>query len=299
MVRFAPELLQIIVVFVWSSTFLISKFAFAEIPPLAFLFGRFSIMLLVAVVIMVTLDRAVWRNIDRADIPRFIAAGLSGYCFYQLLFLIGLNYTSPFSSALLVAMTPLFTVIILALMGERTPRSGWIGLAVALIGVATFLFDKRDAAAGGLVGDLLSIASAVSFAIYGIVNRPLVRKYPVFTYTGWSVIAGGVPALIISLPAALSHQWRDVSGLALASVVYMAILPVYVAYILWNYAIEKRGVAQASSVHLLVPIVTGIASAIVLSEPFGPLKLIGAALAMGGLLIIRLPGLRAAARAGG
>jgi drug/metabolite transporter (DMT)-like permease len=33
-----------------------------------------------------------------------------------------------------------------------------------------------------------------------------------------------------------------------------------------------------------------------LGETFGPLKLIGAALAMAGLVIIRLPGLRAAAR---
>ncbi|HZH06708.1 MAG TPA: DMT family transporter, partial [Lautropia sp.] len=72
--------------------------------------------------------------------------------------------------------------------------------------------------------------------------------------------------------------------------------PVYIAYILWNFAIEKRGVAQASSVQLLVPIVTGVVSAYVLGEPFGPLKLIGAALAMAGLVIIRLPGLRAAAR---
>ena len=294
--RFAPELAQLTVVLLWASTFIFSKFAFAEISPLAFLFARFAIMIVIAVVIMLAVDRAVWRDIDRADIPRFIAAGLTGYGIYQLCFVIGLSHTSPFSSALLVAMVPLFTVIILALTGERTPRSGWIGLGVALVGVAIFLIDKRGDTSGSLVGDLLSMGSGLSFAIYGIINRPLVLKYPVFTYTGWSVVAGGLPILVITLPFAIWQQWGGVSHLALGSVVYMAIFPVYIAYILWNFAIEKRGVAQASSVQLLVPIVTGVVSAYVLGEPFGPLKLIGAALAMAGLVIIRLPGLRAAAR---
>lgn len=296
LLRFAPEVAQLTVVLLWASTFIFSKFAFAEIAPLAFLFARFAIMILVAVAVMLAVDRGVWRDIDRADIPRFIAAGLTGYGIYQLCFVIGLSHTSPFSSALLVAMVPLFTMIILALMGERTPRSGWIGLAVALVGVAIFLIDKRGDTTGSLVGDLLSMGSGLSFAIYGIINRPLVRKYPVFTYTGWSVVAGGLPVLVVTLPFAMWQNWSDVSHLALGSVVYMAIFPVYIAYILWNFAIEKRGVAQASSVQLLVPIVTGIASALVLGESFGPLKVIGAALAMAGLVIIRLPGLRAAAR---
>lgn len=294
--RFAPELAQVIVVLLWTSTFFFSKYAFTEMTPLAFLFIRFAIMVLVAVGVMVALDRGVWRNIDRADIPRFIAAGLTGYTLYQFCFVLGLSRTSAFSSALLLAMMPLFTVIILAFMGERTPRSGWIGLGVALVGVALFLFDKRGDATGTLIGDLLSIGSALSFAIYGIVNRPLVLKYPTFTYTGWSVFAGGVPILLFSLPAALGQEWSSVSTLALGSVVYMAIFPVYVAYILWNYAIEKRGVTQTTSAQILVPVVTGIVSAIVLHESFGPLKLLGAVLAIVGLVIVRLPGLRAAAR---
>ncbi|MFT4038952.1 MAG: EamA family transporter [Thermomicrobiales bacterium] len=294
--RFLPELAQLTVVFLWASTFIFSKFAFAEIAPLAFLFARFAIMITVAVAVMIAVDRGVWRDIDRRDVPRIIAAGLSGYGIYQILFVVGLSHTSPFSSSLLVAMVPLFTVIILAIMGEPTPRSGWIGLGVALVGVAIFLIDKRGESAGSLVGDLLSMGSGLSFAIYGIINRPLVRKYPVFTITGWSVIAGGLPVLVVTALAAWRQPWGEVSGLALGSVAYMAIFPVYIAYILWNFAIEKRGVAQASSVQLLVPIVTGVASALILGEPFGPLKLIGAALAMTGLLIIRLPGLRAATR---
>ena len=71
------------------------------------------------------------------------------------------------------------------------------------------------------------------------------------------------------------------------SIVYLAIFPVYIAYILGNYAIARRGVAKASSFGLLVPIVAGLLSAIFFGEPFGPLKLFGAGLVLAGLIIVR------------
>jgi drug/metabolite transporter (DMT)-like permease len=186
-------------------------------------------------------------------------------------------------------MVPLFTVLILAIMGERTPLQGWVGLGIALVGVVIFLIDKRDAGTGTLIGDLLSIGAGVAFAIYGIVNRPLVAKYPTATYTAWTLLAGTIPLLLIALPAATRQDWGAVSGAAWLSIVYLAILPVYVAYMLWNFAIARRGVAKATTFSLLVPIVAGILSALFTGEPFGPLKLLGAALVLAGLVVVRLP----------
>jgi drug/metabolite transporter (DMT)-like permease len=62
---------------------------------------------------------------------------------------------------------------------------------------------------------------------------------------------------------------------------------VYVAYMLWNWAIARRGAAAATSFSLLVPIASGALSAWLFAEQFGALKLLGAALVLGGLLIIR------------
>lgn len=287
--RFAPEIAQVIVVLLWASTFVVTKAAFVEISPLGIIFSRFLVMLALAFAVLAIRERGSAFWIERADLGRFLAAGLTGYTLYQLGFTLGLSRTSPFSSSLLIAMVPLFTVLILAIMGERTPLQGWVGLAVALVGVVIFLLDKRGAGNGTLIGDLLSIGAGVSFAIYGIVNRPLVAKYPAATYTAWTLLAGTVPLLIIALPAAFAQDWTAVSGPAWLSVIYLAILPVYVAYMLWNYAIARRGVAKATTFSLLVPIVAGVLSAIFTGEPFGPTKLLGAALVLAGLVIVRLP----------
>jgi drug/metabolite transporter (DMT)-like permease len=206
---------------------------------------------------------------------------------------LGLDRTSPFSSSLLIAMVPLFTLLILTLRGERTPTRGWAGLALALIGVVIFLADQlnRDAS-GTLLGDALSLMAAVAFALYGVVNRPLVRDYPPETYTAYTILAGSVPLMLISTPAALAQDWGAISVLGWLAIVYMVVLPVYVAYMLWNWAIARRGAAAATSFSLLVPIASGSLSAWLFGERFGVLKLLGAALVLAGLMIIRAPAKR-------
>ncbi len=228
---------------------------------------------------------AGWNDPTGASLPW---PGLTGYTLYQLGFILGLSRTSPFSSSLLIAMVPLFTVLILAIMGEPTPLQGWVGLGVALVGVALFLLDKRGASAGTLLGDLLSIGAAVAFASLRHHHAAAGPQVP-----GGDRTPPGVSwrdrALAPRLAAGCAEAGLadSFSFAAWLSIVYLAIFPVYIAYILWNYAIARRGVAKASSFGLLVPIVAGLLSAIFFGEPFGPLKLLGAGLVLAGLVIVR------------
>jgi drug/metabolite transporter (DMT)-like permease len=283
-----PEIVQLMVVVLWASTFIVTKHAFAEMSPLAFVFVRFGLMIGLAFAVLAARGRN-WR-IHRADLLRLAIVGLTGYTLYQLGFVLGLERTSPFSSSLLIAMVPLFTMLILAARGERTAARGWVGLVVALVGVMVFLSDRwNTGATGSLVGDALSIGAAVAFAIYGIVNRPLVRAYPPETYTAYTLLAGGLPLMLLSAPAAWAQDWSAVSAFGWLEIGYMVVLPVYVAYMLWNWAIARRGAAAASSFSLLVPIVSGALSAWLFGERFDLLKLLGAALVLAGLVVIRTP----------
>jgi drug/metabolite transporter (DMT)-like permease len=283
-----PELAQLLVVGLWASTFIVTKRAFAELAPLAFTFVRFGLMIALAFAVLAARGRS-WQ-LRRRDLPRFALAGLMGYTLYQLGFVLGLERTSPFASSLLIAMVPLFTMLFLAARREYTTRRNWAGLAVALLGVAIFLADQLgSSSAGSLLGDALSVGAAVAFALYGIVNRALVRDYPPETYTAYTLLAGGLPLMAVAAPSALAQDWSAVSLLGWAEIVYMVVLPVYVAYMLWNWAIARRGAAAASSFSLLVPIASGVLSAWFFSEGFGALKLLGAALALAGLAIMRAP----------
>jgi drug/metabolite transporter (DMT)-like permease len=283
-----PELGLLAVVVVWASTFVLTKQAFAQITPLAFACLRFAGITALAFVVLagsVRAGRAQW-GIRRADGLRFVVVGVCAYTLYQLGFVLGLDRTSPFSSSLLISTVPLFTIVLLTLMRETQPLRAWLGVAIALVGTIIFLLDKIGSS-GTLIGDLLSLGSAISFAIYGVINRPLVRRYPTATYTAYTVLAGAVPLMAISLPSAVAQNWSSVSVGTWLVVAYMVMLPVYVAYIVWNWGISKRGAAAASSYTLLTPIVSGVLSALTFGEAFDIWKLVGAGLILAGLVALQ------------
>src|SRR5262245_1496151 len=86
MALIGPELMLLIVVLLWASTFIVTKDAFDEMAPLSFIFVRFLLMALLAFgVLLVSArgDRSQFA-IQRSDLPRFAIVGLTGYTLYQL-----------------------------------------------------------------------------------------------------------------------------------------------------------------------------------------------------------------------
>src|SRR5215213_12042427 len=77
-----PELGQLLVIGLWASTFIVTKAAFGEISPLAFVFVRFALMTALAFAVLAA-RRRTWR-VRRSDLLRFFIAGMAGYTFYQL-----------------------------------------------------------------------------------------------------------------------------------------------------------------------------------------------------------------------
>jgi drug/metabolite transporter (DMT)-like permease len=283
------ELALWIVVVTWASTWIALKDAFDYIAPLAFLLIRFLLMNLLAfgvLAVRVRRGNAHW-SIRRADAPLLIASGLSGYTFYQVSAVLGLDRSSVFTLSLLVAMSPFFTMTILTALGEKPSAYGWIGFAVAAVGVVIFLSDKRS---GGdtLLGAGLSLCAGLAMAVYGIVNRPLTLTYPRETYTAYSLLFGTIPMLAICGPATLGQDWSGVPIHVWVGLAYLVVVPVYIAYQLWNYAIARRGAGPVSAYNLIVPILSGVLSAIAFHERFSWLKIAGAALALFGLLIPKL-----------
>lgn len=283
-----PELSQFVVVLMWASTFIITKDALNAFSPLAFVFARFVLICALSLTVLaIRGSRGGWRTywrIDRADIPRFAFAGLFGYTIYQLGFTVGLDHASPFASSLLIAMMPLFSLALVTVLGERPHWSAWLGVGVAIAGVAIFLLDRTEGTSA--LGVALSLIAAVSFATYGVINRPLVLRYPPETVAAYATLMGAVPLCLIALPEASEQDWDAIGTSSWLTIVYMSIFPVYVAYMMWNWAIRQRGVS-ATSWSLLVPVVSGVLSAVLLGESFGPLKVAGGALAILGLVLMR------------
>jgi drug/metabolite transporter (DMT)-like permease len=282
------DLLAVLAVASWGLSYGLTKLAFREWPPLVFTGTRFAAMAGIALVVLAAQGRL--RAIVGPDRWRFALGGLFGFTLYQLGFTLGLDRTSAFASTLLLTTVPLFSLLLLRLGGdEPVGRSQWAGVALASAGILLF----ASGTSGGLrltearVGDLLSLGAAASFALYGVVSKPLAQRYPASTVLAGTLLVGSAPLVPLGLVGAARQPWSDISPAGWAIWLYAVVFPIYLAYTWWTAAIALRGVAAVAPYVLLVPIVGGAFSLVWLGETVGPASGAGAALTLLGLALSR------------
>jgi drug/metabolite transporter (DMT)-like permease len=151
-----------------------------------------------------------------------------------------------------------------------------------------FLADKASHGIGiATAGDLLSLLAALFYAAYTVSLKPLLGRYPATVVTAYTLSIGAVPVLWLSAPALLVQDWGRVDLAGWSVLLWASVFPVYAAWTAWSWATARAGVARTNVFLYLVPVVSGVVAFFLLGETFGPVKLVGAALALSGLILAR------------
>ena len=287
------DLVALLVVSIWGMSFAFQKVALEQFDARAFMCLRYLGMLGLSwgVLLQHRWKTGEAARVTKNDLPGLALAGALGYTFYIPLSTFGLSYTTAFSNALLIAVAPLFTIALLRAL--RLEPIGWgqyAGMLVALVGVTVFVLPALRLGTGrsGL-GDLLSLAGAAFFAGYSVASKPLLSRYRLPAMMAYTLTIGTVPVVLPLLPWLFRQRWDVITAGGWAAFAWTVVVPVYVAWTLWNWTIGRVGVARASVFMYLVPVVGGITSWILFGEGFGPLKVAGAGLVLAGLAVARRP----------
>ena len=280
------DLSLLAVALMWASGFTLFKIAWREMDPIAFTGVRFGAMSLFAVgVLLLSRDRA---RLRRADLPALALSGLTGYFLYQMGFVLGLDRTTALAGAILISTHPIFSIVVMWLTGRRRPaRTELAGVLVSFLGVAVFL-RAWDVFAAARPGDVFSLGAAGAFGAYGVVNQRLASRFSPSDLMAYGLVLGGTLITLISVPAMLAQDWSHVTVPAWAILVYAIVGPVYLAYLLWNWAIKHRGIPRTVVYGFLVPVFGGVIAVIALDERLTPERVLGALIVVGGLFISRL-----------
>jgi len=98
---------------------------------------------------------------------------------------------------------------------------------------------------------------------------------------------GTVPLWFWAYPAVVSVDWPRLGPTVWGELVFSAVLPVYVGYWIWNWAIARKGLAHASLYIFVDIVVTGVFAYLFLGERFGPARIAGAAVILLGVHLAR------------
>lgn len=226
------------------------------------------------------------------DHPLQIAAlGILGFVFYQLCFILGLNLTTAGNAALIMASAPLWTAIIgRTFRTEQLGQASWIALSVVLIGTIVVVLGGSDEIHFGsntFVGNLTMLAAAVFWGACTAFSRPVLAY---LSPTGLSFLSllFALPFLFgIAIPYYGATEWASVRPIHWLAIVFSGGLSTGLAISLWNNAVKVVGASNTAVYGNLVPLLALGFSYVLLGENVFLAQIIGGALVIGGLLIMR------------
>lgn len=280
-------LIGLAVILAWGLNFPIQKALLSAMGPAGFLFLRFALMPLLVIGLLLQRYGLAWPRLPRGELLKLARLGLLGQGLHLALSSYGIHWSTPFSSSVLLACGPVFTLLILRLSGlERLQRVQLWGMGVAAGGALLFMSDKLLAAdwrAGG--GDLVLLVAAALFSYYTVAAKPLIERHGPVLVMCYASLAATPPVLLYAWPMARVAPWAELSSLLWLGVAWAVIGIGFLSWLAWGWVNAQRGVARTAPLIYLMPPVAGLSAWASTGENFTLPKLLGAALTLSGVAL--------------
>jgi drug/metabolite transporter (DMT)-like permease len=232
-----------------------------------------------------------WRErsfrVERSDL-RFVLFAAAMIFVNQVSFVTSTHLTSASTVGLVLGTTPIFAGIFATLVGlERPGRAFWVAAVVSFAGVALIAAGAKGSLGGALLGDVLAVATAATWAAYSVSIAPLMRRYSPFRISSLVLPIGWIPLALVSIPQ-LRSQTLDGFGWTMAIAFAFAVVgPLFLTNILWFTAIGRVGPSRATLFANLEPFFAVAFAVVLLSETLNALEIAGGVAIALGIVIER------------
>jgi drug/metabolite transporter (DMT)-like permease len=283
LLRLAPYLFVI----VWSTSWIVVKFASPYADPLTFLALRFEFAALAAVLLAYSAKAVQPSSLQQ--LGHMLLSGVLMHAIYVGGMWWGVAHGLPIAvSAIIAAMQPLLSAALGPLVGERTTQRQWLGVIVGFCGVIAVispkLFSEVSENEQSIFLPLLLTGIAIISVTLGTFHQKyFIRHADLRTLVAYQYIG----ALLVMFPAAwlfepMYFEIQAVTTLCLAwSVLGMSIF----AMMLYLYMTRQGSITKvASLIYLIAPLVA-VQGYVFFGEMLNLIQLFGMALTAGGVYL--------------
>jgi drug/metabolite transporter (DMT)-like permease len=215
--------------------------------------------------------------------------GIIGFGCYQIIWSVALQSIPAGDSALLIATTPVLTALLAVAAGADRPNPvKLLGALISFAGVTVVIAAGQGIDLGvSLGGDLLTVVAAACWAIYTVFGAAILRRHSPLTATTWAIVAGTLFMAPLGL-AQLATIDPGLIGLPIIlAVVYAGTLGAGFGNVVVFHGLKLLGPTRVTAFQTLVPAVAVVFAAIFLAEPIRPVQVIGGAVILVGVALVR------------
>jgi drug/metabolite transporter (DMT)-like permease len=287
-----------IAITVWGASFVATKTALREATPFAIVGLRFGIGIII--LLATVFARREWRWVPRRDLAHFALLGCIGVLVHQGLQANGLRTTSATNTGWMVALIPVFTALLArVLLGERLTPVRLLGIALAFTGALVVIgrgrLDFGIFRLPSAFGDLLVFLSAPNWAVFSVLSKPVLRRYPAALVMSYVLLLGWLFVLPIAVHQHMWEQAMHLSATGWTAILFLGIFCSGFAYVFWYDGLRAADASQVAAFLYAEPLVTVMVAAAVLGEAITPATLVGGAVILAGVWLVNRPARRTAA----
>jgi drug/metabolite transporter (DMT)-like permease len=283
------DVMLLATVVIWAFNFTVTRYALTHgWHPLAFSALRYSAGAVLFAAITSQLERS-FRVGGRRDLVLLVVAAAFGIVLNQVSYVYAIKLTNATTVALILGITPIFAALGAFFVGlERMSVRFWSAAIVSFAGVSLVAVGAGE---GGVrfdvVGILLSVATAATWAAYSILVTPLMRRYSPYRISAIVLLVGCVPLLALAAKQIADQDFGALGGLAWAAIVFATLGPLVLTNVLWFRSISIVGPSRATLFANIQPFIAAVFALLILSERLTTLQVAGGFAIGAGILLSR------------
>lgn len=272
----------------WGTTGTAASFVSESVSPIAI--GAATMAIGGALLFAVS-ARGALAAIRRADTRRWLLIGAVGVVVYPLAFYSGMDLAGvAIGNVVALGSGPLFAAL-LELVVDRRPlsRQWMLGASAAIVGVALLVVgghgDASETAPASLgLGVALGLLAGAAYALYTFASGRVIGLGVSSRATMGAVFGLGAVPLAIVLAATGAALFERSTNLAIVG--YLALGPMFLAYVLFGWGLRLIRSSTVTVITLLEPVVATLLAVAIVGERLDVLGWIGLALILVGVSVV-------------
>lgn len=245
--------------------------------------------LVAAVLFWITARFIPKEPVSRRDLLYLFGCSFFGIVFNQVLFLVGLDMTSPVNSSIIVSTNPIFAFIFAALiLKERISFLKGTGLAIGFAGVLSLILKNGTPDPGNttFIGDIITLINTISWAFYTIIIKRMLEKYHPVTVMKWTFLFG----ILTTIPAGYNQwskmDWSSIPLNAWLGIGFVVVFATFLGYLFLSFGLRRLSPTVVSIYTYMQPVIAAYIATIFGQDHIDLVMIVSALLIFTGVFVV-------------
>ena len=276
----------VVTTLLWGTLHPLGKIVLQDVDPahLALCRSALSFLALTALCLLVDGTSSLRRVMRQWRLAAVL--GVLGFCLASYLTMASLALLPAGVNSVLSNTSPIFVALV-AMLSLRQRAVGRLlpGVLLAFVGVVVLALHNQplEGLAVNLLGVLLALTGSLSWALYTLGGRRLLKEGDPIAATAVAAMFGGVPLAILTAVGAGFEPLLSAPPTTQLLLVFIGVVATAMTYSGWYYGVRHLGAARLAVFQYLIPLAGLLNAFVLLGEPLTPPVLGGAALILAGV----------------